>query len=93
VKVADNVAVPAADSGLFPMVIVPLRKVTVPVGVPAPGRVTVTVAVKVTLCPTADGFGDEVRLVLVLALFTTCETAVLVLVLKSALPPYCAVIE
>jgi hypothetical protein len=75
------------------MVVVPLRKVTVPVGVPAPGAVTVTVAVKRTLCPTADGFGDEVTLVLVLALFTTCETAVLVLVLKLALPTYVAVIE
>ena len=92
-KLADRVAVPAADSGLVPIVIVPLRNVTVPVGVPAPGAVTVTVAVKRTLCPTADGFGDEVTLVLVLALLTTCETAVLVLVLKLALPTYVAVIE
>jgi hypothetical protein len=70
VNVALNVAVPDADNGLVPIVIVPLRNVTMPVGVPAPGRVTVTVAVNVTLCPTADGFGDEVRLVLVLALLT-----------------------
>jgi len=93
VNVALNVAVPAADSGLVPIVIVPFRNVTVPVGVPAPGATTVTVAVKLTLCPTADGFGDEVTLVLVLALFTTCETAALVLVLKLALPRYVAVIE
>lgn len=71
VKVAENVAVPVGDSGLVPIVTVPLRKVTVPVGVPAPGAVTVTVAVNVTLCPTVDGFCDEVRLVVVLALFTT----------------------
>jgi len=91
--VAVNVAVPAPDSGLVPIVAVPLRKVTVPVGVPAPGAVTVTVAVNVTACPTADGFGDEVTLVLELALFTTCETAALELVLKLTLPTYVAVIE
>jgi len=86
VKVAVNVAVPAADSGLVPIVAVPLRNVTVPVGVPTPGAVTETVAVKVTACPTADGFGEEDNDVVVFALLTTCETAVLVLVLKLALP-------
>ena len=65
---AVNVAVPAADSGLVPIVAVPLRKVTVPVGVPAPGAVTETVAVKVTACPTADGFGEEDNDVVVFAL-------------------------
>jgi hypothetical protein len=70
VNVAVSVAVPAADSGLVPIVIVPLRKVTVPVGVPAPGAVTVTVAVNVTACPTADGFCDEANVVVVLALLT-----------------------
>jgi hypothetical protein len=49
VNVTVSVAVPAADSGLVPMVVVPLRKVTVPVGVPAPGLTALTVAVKVTL--------------------------------------------
>jgi hypothetical protein len=68
------------------MVIVPLRKVTVPVGVPAPGRVTVTVAVKVTLCPGTMGFAEDVRLVLVLALLTTWLTAPLVLVRKFPSP-------
>jgi hypothetical protein len=92
VKAAVNVAVPA-DNGLVPIVIVPLRKVTVPVGVPAPGLVTETVAVKVTLCPTADGFGEEDSDVVVFALLTTCETAVLVLVLKLPSPTYVAVIE
>jgi hypothetical protein len=86
VKVAVNVAVPAADSELVPMVIVPLRKVTVPVGVPAPGAVTVTVAVNMTACPTADGFGEEDNAVVVFALLTTCKTAELVLALKLALP-------
>jgi hypothetical protein len=59
---------------------------TVPVGDPAPGAVTVTVPVKVILCPKTDGFADEVRLVAVAALLTTCDTAVLVLPLKFAFP-------
>ena len=86
VNVTVNVAVPVADSGLVPMLIVPLRNVTVPVGVPAPGAVTVTVAVKVTGCPTADGLGDEVTIVDVLALLTTWLTAPLVLVRKLPSP-------
>jgi len=93
VNVAVSVAVPVPDSGLVPMVIVPLRNVTVPVGVPAPGAVTVTVAVKVTACPTEDGLGDDVTVVDVLALLTVWDTAVLVLPLKLVLPRYCAVIE
>ena len=32
---------------------------TVPVGVPDPGATAATVAVKVTLCPLADGFCDD----------------------------------
>ena len=67
-KVAVNGAV--ADSVPLPMTVVPSRKFTVPVGVPAPGAVTVTVAVNVTLCPKTDGFTDDVRLVLVPALLT-----------------------
>jgi hypothetical protein len=70
VNVTVSVAVPVADNGLLPMVIVPLRNVTVPVGVPAPGAVTVTVAVKVT-GPTGDGLSDDVTVVDVLALLTT----------------------
>jgi predicted small secreted protein len=37
-------------------------KVTVPAGIPA---ILVTVALKVTACPTVDGFGDELIVVLV----------------------------
>jgi len=76
----------AAGNVQLPMFVAPSRKLTAPVGVPAPGAVTVTVAVKVTDCPNTDGFAEDVRLVLVFALLTTCETAVLVLVLKLALP-------
>jgi len=38
---------------------------TVPVGVPVAGGVTLTVAVKVTSCPKTDGLADEVRAVVV----------------------------
>jgi len=83
----------AAGNEQLPITAAPSRKLTVPVGDPAPGAVTVTVAVNVTDCPNTDGFTDEVRLVLVLALLTTWLTAVLVLVLKLTLPTYVAVIE
>jgi hypothetical protein len=44
---------------------------TVPVGDPAPGAVTVTVAVNVTLWPKTDGLVEEATVVAVFALFTT----------------------
>ncbi|MGW3275432.1 hypothetical protein ACWDFH_28785 [Streptomyces kronopolitis] len=40
-------------------------KVTVPVGVPAPGATGATVAVNVTDSPTTDGSGDELTVVVV----------------------------
>src|SRR5437879_2273519 len=43
---------------------------TVPVGVPAPGAVTLIVAVKVTFWPDVDGLAEETRAVVLLALFT-----------------------
>jgi hypothetical protein len=49
----------------------------VPEGVPEPGALAVTVAVKVTLCPAVEGLLDEVTLVLVLSLFTVCEVLLL----------------
>ncbi len=77
----------------LPIVVVPSRKLTVPAGEPAPGETTATVAVRVTDCPKTDGLTDDARVVLVLALLTTCETAVLVLVAKFASPTYVAVTE
>ncbi len=41
-----------------------------PFGAPS---VEVTVAVNVAICPYTDGFGAEVTLVVVLALFTVCK--------------------
>src|SRR5215472_7917688 len=55
-----------------PMGVPPSRKVTVPTGVPDPGATADTVAVKVTDWPKTDGFTDEVTVVVVLALLTTC---------------------
>ena len=52
------------------------RKVTLPVGVPAPGETGATVAVMVSDCPNVEGFGaTAVTLVVVPALSTTCERA------------------
>jgi hypothetical protein len=64
-----KVAVPP-DSVPVPRVVVPSRNVTVPLGLLAPGAVTVTVAVKVTLCPKTDGLTDDATVVVVLALLT-----------------------
>jgi hypothetical protein len=61
----------AAGNEQLPITVAPSRKFTVPVGLPAPGAVTATVAVKVTDCPNTEGLAEEVRLVLVLALLTT----------------------
>ena len=43
-----------------------------PVGAPAPGDVTLIVAVIVTLCPQTLGFGVDVTAVVVLAILTVC---------------------
>jgi len=70
-----------------PNEVVPSKKETVPVGVPAPGVVAVTVAVKVTDWPMTDGLGPPVTEVLVAAWSTTWVVAgVEVLVVKSVSP-------
>ena len=61
-------------------------KLTLPVGAPAPGAVTLTVAVKLTVCPKTDGFGPLPRLVVVPAVATVLVTALEVLVLKLPSP-------
>jgi hypothetical protein len=62
-----NLAVPL-DKAPVPRVVVPSMNVTVPV---APA--TVTVAVKVTELPYADGLKDDTTPVVVDAVFTVCE--------------------
>ena len=66
-----NVAMPPLKVPV-PIGLPPSRKVTVPVGVPAPGATADTVAVNVTDWPKTEGFADEVTVVEVLALLTTC---------------------
>jgi hypothetical protein len=70
-----NVAFPALSAPV-PSAVLPSVNVTVPVAV-----VGVTVAVKVTDEPYADGFGDEASVTVVFTLFTVCARAVEVLVL------------
>ena len=62
-----------------------MTKVTVPVGVPAPGATGATVAVKVTGWPKTDGSGDEVTVVVVDAC-ATVWVSVPVEVVKLASP-------
>ena len=47
-----------------------------PVGVPVPGATAAAVPVKVTAWPTTDGLTDEVRVVVVAMVSTTCVRAV-----------------
>jgi hypothetical protein len=58
-----NVALPPLSMGAVPRVVEPSWKVTLPVGVPLAGDVTV--AVRVTGVPDAEGFDDDVRDVVV----------------------------
>src|SRR5438874_7992358 len=69
-----------------PSVVAPSRNVTAPVGTPAPD---VTVELSVTVCPTVEGFGVDVRLVDVAATagaLTICVTVGDVLAANAALP-------
>ena len=66
---------------------VPLSlKVTVPVGMPAPGPFAVTVAVKVTVWPKTDGAGEAATIVVVASCLTTSVRPAL-LPPDDALPP------
>jgi hypothetical protein len=79
-----TVATPDAFSVAVPTVVVPLRNVTVPVGIPA---VEATVAVNVTACPAVDGFGVEVRTKVVVAFVTVKASAGEVLAALLLSPP------
>src|SRR6266550_3923624 len=87
-----NIAWPEPSRVPVPRVLEPSLKVTVPVGVPAPGLLAVTVAVKVTDCPNTDGLAEELADVVV-PYFTVCVSLEEVLPLKLASPPYDALIE
>src|SRR5438876_12295122 len=68
------------------MAVLPSLKVTFPVGVPEPGLLAVTVAVKVTDCPDTDGLAEELTDVVVpdFVVGVVCEDVV---PLKLAAPP------
>jgi hypothetical protein len=82
----DRLALPPLRVDV-PITVEPSLKLTVPVGVPAPGLVTLTVAVNVTAWPNTDGFTEETTLVLVPAWFTVCDKALEVLPVKLLSPP------
>src|SRR5207247_3581011 len=82
-----NVPWPEPSRVPVPRMVEPSLKVTVPVGVPAPGLFAVTVAVNVTACPDSDGLAEELTTVAVLAFFTVSVSVLEVLPLKVASPP------
>jgi hypothetical protein len=66
----DRVAMPATSVTGLPRFAAPSLNWTVPVDVPEPGAVAVTVAVKVTDWPNVEGLGELARAVEVPALLT-----------------------
>lgn len=62
--------------------------VTLPVGVPGPGPVTATAAVKVTDWPATEGLGAAVNVVVVDAWLTTNVNGADELAVKFVSPPY-----
>src|SRR5438552_19088513 len=74
------------------MAVPPSLKVTCPVGVPEPGLLAVTVAVKVTDCLNTDGLAEELADVVV-PCFAVCVGLAAVVPVKFASPPYDAVVE
>ena len=70
----SNVAVPELRAGVA-MGLPATMKVTVPVA-----EAGLTVAVKVTLSPSAEGLADDTIVMVVAARFTVCVTVLLVLV-------------
>lgn len=89
-----KVAWPVPSSVGVPRVVFPSLNVTVPVGMPLPGELAVTAAVKVTDWLNTEGLPEELTVVVVPALFTTCgEAESLPLLLPQvALPVKLAVI-
>ncbi len=61
----------ATPPGVRSVLVLVSKKSTVPVGVPEPGALAVTVAVKVTVCPTLATPGEAPAAVVVPSLLTT----------------------
>jgi hypothetical protein len=92
--VTASVAMPLTFNVPVPSEVVPFRKkVTVPVGAPAPGLTGATVAVSVTLWPKTGVLGEKVTVVVVDACITVTGTTDETLDVKVASPEYAAVID
>src|SRR5207245_2016749 len=76
-----------------PSEVAPSLNVTVPVGTPVAGATALTVELRVTVWPTVEGFGEEVRLVLEFPAFTVCVRTADVLAANVAFPLNAAVSE
>src|SRR5262249_56921785 len=90
-KLVVNVAVPPAPTATVPRITLPSWKVTVPVGVVAPGATAATVAVKVTAWPVTAGLTDDRRATVVAAGLTVTAAAAEVLSAKPVVPKKVAV--
>src|SRR5262249_46941770 len=75
-----------APTGALPSTVAPSRKVTVPVGAPAPGATAARVAVKVTAWPGVAGLTDGARATAVAARLTVTTAAAEVLSAKLPVP-------
>jgi len=83
----EKLALPLFKVAL-PSKVAPSKNFTVPVAAEE-----LTVAVKVTLCLRFDGLRFETSAIVVLALFTVCESGADALPENEASPPYTAVIK
>jgi hypothetical protein len=71
---------------MVPNAVAPSRKVTIPLGIPAPGATALIAALNVTACPKTVGLAEEVSEVVVVAGFTVCVRALEELGAKLPLP-------
>src|SRR6266404_1449543 len=81
-----KVARPEASSVAKPIVLLPSRRMTVPVGAPAPVKAGVTVTVSTSGWPTGAGLDEAVKVVVVAAWLTASLSAADRLGAKSAVP-------
>ena len=69
-----------------PRLVSPSRNVTVPVGVPDPGAVALTVAVAIIGWPKTLGFGETLIAIVARSTFTICVNGAELLALKLLSP-------
>ena len=81
-----EVTPPEVERVPVPSVVLPIVRVTVPVGAPAPGATAATVTVNVTGESNTEGLGVDASVVVVSAFLTTCVSTLDVLALKFESP-------